>query len=571
MTAATTGAGRARVDRALTSAILVGAAALVGLFVVGPIGMVLFAAVRTDTPGSPNAAWTLDNLSRVYSSDLVVQPLVNTLLTCVPGTLISVAIGFSMAWLVHRTDIAKPRWLELFMLAPVYFSPLSLAAGWVILAAPRVGLLNVLWPFPGAPLNAYSWTAIVLFIGFYYAPYVYLIVAGGLRSLDAGYEDASAILGAKPLRTLRLVTWPMLRPHVMASTVLVFIISISMFAEPALFGTRFNFINLPLAIYNAILNVPANFNLAAAMGSAMLVGALAGLVLYRWALASAERFVTTQTRGFTIRRTRLAAMRPVALGFAIAYLLAVIVLPVIALLYASFMRFLSARPSLTQLTLEHYRAAWDNPLVTTAIGNTLILSFGVATLTTCFGFLVAYSVVRREIRGAALLDGVSILPIGVPAVVLSLGFLWSYLWAPVDIYGTLWALMLVLATIVIPNTIRAMDAAMRQLGSEVEFAARLLGAGPGRRMLQIVLPMLRGPLIAAWLLAFMVTTIQVSAPIILRTPGQEVLSVAVWSLITDSGDLGQASVVALFQGLIAGLVVVIVRRLEGRHDEAPHA
>src|SRR5690606_22679387 len=135
-----------------------------------------------------------------------------------------------------------------------------------------------------------------------------------------------------------------------------------------------------------------------------------------------------------------------------------------------------------------------------------------------------YHVVRKG-TGAVLVDAISILPIGMPAIVLSLGFLWAYLWAPIGIYGTLWALMIALSTLIIPNTIRTLDAALRQVGAEAEFAARQLGAGTGSRILQIVLPMIRGPLLSGWLLAFMLTTIQVSAPIILRTPGQELLSV----------------------------------------------
>lgn len=546
-------------DRFAGKAILLVTMVLVLVAVLGPIGMLLYAAFRTGTPGTPDASWTLDNVHQVYSSGEILGPLWNTVLTCGLGTLIAVVLGFFLAWLIHRTDIYGRRWLESSLLIPIYFSPLSLAVGWVVLASPRIGLLNVVWPFSRSIVDVYTLTAIILFIGLYYTPYVYLVAGGALRSLDAGYEDASAILGGRPLQTLRRVTLPMLRPQLVASSLLVFILSISMFAEPALFGARIDFVNLPLAVLRAITSVPANFNLAATIGTVMLLGAVAGLLLYRMALSSSERFVTTQGRGFSEKRTALGRARPFASGFAIVYLLAVVGLPVIALVYTSFLRYLSPRLSFSRFTLVNYVDALNNPMVIDAIRNTLILSVGVATITTVFGFLVAYIIVRREIRGASVLDAVSILPIGVPAIVLSVGFLWAYLWAPIGIYGTIWALMVALSTVIIPNTIRNLDAAMRQLGTDVEFAARILGAGTFRRILHITLPMLRGPLISAWLLAFMLTTIQVSVPIILRTPGQEVLSVAVWSLVTGSGDLGQGSVVALLQGVIAGIVVLLAR------------
>jgi iron(III) transport system permease protein len=121
--------------------------------------------------------------------------------------------------------------------------------------------------------------------------------------------------------------------------------------------------------------------------------------------------------------------------------------------------------------------------------------------------------------------------------------------------------MVALSTVIIPNTTRTFDAALRQLGGDVEFAARLLGAGTLRRMVRIVAPMIRPALLSAWLFAFMHTAILVSVPIVLRAPGQEMLSLVVWSLITDTGDLGQGSAVALLQGLVAGSVVLLARRV----------
>ena len=546
-----------RVDRGLSRAVLHCAAFLVVVAILAPIGMVLFATVRDGTPGSPAATWSMANLSLVYASPALVQPLLGTLGTCIPGALIALVLGTLLAWLVHRTDLPGYRWLGPALLTPIYFSPLSLAVGWVVLGAPRVGFLNVLWPLPGGVVNVYSWTAIILFIGFYYTPYVLLMLTGTLRSFDAGYEDASAILGARPGRTLRSVTLPMLRPQLLAAAMLVLIMSISMFAEPAVFGSRFRFTNLPLAIYEKMLNVPANFNLAAAIGTVLILGALVALLLYRRALENGERFVITQSRGFVVRRSALGRWKTAGLMLVWGYLLTVVILPVLALLATSFMRFQSPRPTTALLTVDNYVRVFDNPQVRDAIANTLVLSLGVATLSTMFGFLVAYAVVRREIRGSSLVDAVSVLPMGVPAIVLSLGFLWAYLWLPIGIYGTVWALIIALATVTIPTTVRSMDSALRGLGTEAEFSARLLGAGPSYRLFTIVIPMLRGPLLAAWLFAFMLTTIQVSVPLVLRSPSQETLSVMVWTLITDSGSVGQSSVVALVQGLIAGCVVLL--------------
>jgi iron(III) transport system permease protein len=552
---------RTVVDRVLGNGLVATAGALLAIAVLMPIGMMLFGSIRSDSPGMPGASFTLAHLAQVYTTAYPLVPLRNSLMTCVPGTALAVSLGVFLAWLMQRTDVPGHERLEPLMLAPIYFSPLSLALGWVLLGAPRIGLLNQLWPGTGSIVNVYSWTAIVLFIGLYFTPYVYLIVAGALRSLDAGYEDASAVLGARPLRSFASITLPMLRPQLMASALLVFVISVSMFAEPLMFGARMQFTNLPIEMYSQFVSSPANYNLAAALGTLMLLIACAGLYFYRRALRLGERFVTTQSRGFVVHRIPLGRARPLVAACLWLYVLAIVILPILALAVTAVQPFMGAQFGVDPLTLRNFRSAFDNPIVVKSITNTLFLSVAVATICSVVGFLCAYYVVRRTLPGGGAVDVLAIMPIGVPAIVLSVGFLWAYLWFPLGIYGTIWALMLALVTVIVPHTIRNMDAALRQLGGEVEFAAGLLGAGTARRLVQIVLPMLVGPLLAGWLFAFMFTAIQVSVPLMLRGPGQEVLSVTVWALAMESGKFGEASVVALVQALIAGVVVVLARRV----------
>ena len=560
-------------DRRIGQTLVGGAGLLLIASVLLPIGMLSFGAVWSDSPGMASGRFTWTNLEQVYTTTRLIDPLMNTLVTCVPGTLISLVLGVFLAWLMQRTDAPGHTWMEPYLLAPIFFSPLALALGWVLLGAPRIGLINVLWPGAGSIVNVYSYTGIILFIGCYFAPYVYLIVSGALRSLDAGYEDASSVLGARPLRTFARVTLPMLRPQILASALLVFVISAAMFAEPLLFGLRFRFENLPIVIFGSIANTPSDYNFGSAVGTLMLIFACIGLAIYRRALFNAERFVTTQSRGFTIRRVELGALRPIAATFVWTYLGGAVLLPTFALLFTSLMQFIGPVFRLDLLTLNHYYDALNNPTMIQAIVNTLVISAAVATACSIIGLLSAYYIVRKELPWGWLVDIVSILPIGVPGIVLSVGFLWAYLWLPIGIYGTIWTLFFALTTVVIPNTIRNFDAALRQLGGEVEFAARLLGAGTARRILQIVLPMLAGPFISGWLFAFMLTAIQVSVPIMLRSPGQEVLSVVVWALAMESGRLGEASVAALLQGLLAAGVVVIASYVQKRTtpNRAPSA
>lgn len=543
------------VDRRIGRSALAVVAVLVGVVTLLPVVAVIIAAARSGTPGSAGAAWTLSGLKQVYTTDLIVESLLGTLKTCVPATAIAVALGVTFAWLVARTDVASRRILERMILAPVYFSPLAIAVGWITVYAPRTGLLNEIVKIDIT--NVYSTTAIILFIGLCFAPYVYLVSVGALQSMDAGFEDAAAILGTKAIRRFWSITVPMLRPQLLASSLLVFTQSTAMFAEPLIFGTRFGFSNLPISIYSQINSYPYNYSLATAISTTMLIISLIGLVIYWRALQRVDRFVSAQGRGFSVRRTELGKLRLPAAGVMWAYLLVVILLPTAGLLLTSLRPFLSPKFEWSTLGWKQWHTTFQKANVVNSIYYTVELAAGVATAAVLVGFLVSYYVVRRPLPFARVLDAVSILPIGLPSLVLGVGFVWAYLALPDGVYGASWSLGLALFTIVIPQAVRTLDASLRQIGRQPEEAAAILGAGTARVITRVAFPMIRSSLVSTWLFVFLLVSIQVSVPLILRTPGNDVLAVSLWAAVTEGGNLPVGCVIALIQGLLSALVVFV--------------
>ena len=537
------------VDRRLGRSLLGVAAIIVTVATLMPVVAVVVASARSATPGTPGASWTWAALKQVYTTDLIVTPLLGTLRTCVPATLIALILGVIFAWLVARTDMATRRVLERIILAPVYFSPLAIAVGWVTVYAPHTGLLNGIFGIDVT--NVYSTPAIVLFIGLSFAPYVYLVSVGTLQNMDAGFEDAAAILGTKAIRRFWSITVPMLRPQLLAASLLVFTQSTAMFAEPLIFGTRYGFTNLPISIYQQINSYPYNYPLATAISTTMLIISLSGLAIYWRALQRADRFVSAQSRGFSVRRTNLGKLRWLAAAVVWVYLLVVILLPAAGLLLTSLRPFLSPTFDWSSLGGKQWQAAFQKPETISSIYHTVEVGAGVATAATLVGFLIAYYVVRRPLPFGRILDGVSLLPIGLPSLVLGVGFVWSYLVMPRGVYGSAWAFGLALFTIVIPQAVRTLDASLRQIGRHPEEAAAILGAGTGRSLFRIALPMVRTSLVSTWLFVFLLVSIQVSVPLILRTPGNDVLAVTLWSAVTEGGNLPVGCVIALVQGLLS--------------------
>ena len=202
-----------------------------------------------------------------------------------------------------------------------------------------------------------------------------------------------------------------------------------------------------------------------------------GLVIWQWRLLGGRSFFTVTGKGYTPRVSRLGRWRWATFGFCVFFFVVTVVLPVGQLIVGSFFKFFGFYRT-SMLTLDHYRAVWDNRLVWRALGNTLLLGLLGATATMVLGGLVAYVSCARDSPCAACCEVLAWLPWMMPGMVLGVGFLWAYalLPGPIQLYGTLWALLVAYIALGTPLAVRAMSGAFAQLAYDLEECSRVHGA-----------------------------------------------------------------------------------------------
>ncbi len=192
------------------------------------------------------------------------------------------------------------------------------------------------------------------------------------------------------------------------------------------------------------------------------MSAVTGLSIFAQRRIVHRRGAPTVTgRGYRIRPLRLGRMRPVAHCACFAYVLLSFVIPAIALVYTSLIKFFVANPFDAAYTLRNYQQILDSPGTVRAFWNTLIVSGGGALLGLLLGTLIAYSTHRLKPRGYRALDILASLPFGIPGIVIGLGFLWSYVYLP--IYGTLWVLVFCYVARFLPYATETIGAQVVQL------------------------------------------------------------------------------------------------------------
>jgi len=522
-----------------------------------------------------DAGYTLGWYRKVFGEDLAatLRLFANTLLLAGGGTAMALLVGTGVALLIARTDMPGRSLYQLVFMGPFFLTPMISGVCWTLLASPRIGILNAwLRPLLGlsgttGPLDIYSMPGMIWVLGLYLTPYVFLSVAAALRSIDPTLEEASRMSGCSAPRTLFTVTLPMIKPAILGGALLAFVLGMGIFGIPAILGIPARTYVLSTAIYGAMAGWPANREYACVLSLILLGASVFAVGLQRRALGG-RSFTTITARGSRQAQVELGAWRwPIGIG---AWLIAGVlcVMPLAALLYAAFASRWTAsfRPDL--LTGRNFaRLPEIEPNLIPALRNSLFLAALSATLVVVFAVLLGRIILRRRDVVSRLIEQVAMLPVGLPGMVFAVGLLAAYIRPPLILYGTPYILLIAYVTLFLPVGVRASTASLRQLDPALEEAGRMSGAGALRRILDLVAPLIRPGMLAAWALIFVTLMKEFSSSVLLGSPAVPVNATVLWNLWTlgNYGALAAFEVIntALMAG-VAGLVLAFGGRRHAR-------
>ena len=475
---------------------------------------------------------------------------VNTLIAGSCTTVLAMALGFTLAWLVARTDMPGRSWFETGNLVPFFLSPYVGAISWIYLLAPHGGLLpwaaRTWFGYPMDWLNIYSIPGVIWVLTLFYTPYVYLFVIGPLRQMDAAFEDAARVHGASFWYTLRHITVPLVLPALLSAALIVFVTSAGLFDVPLALGSPRGIKFMPTEIFS-LVQYPSDFGRASAFGVLVLTVTILLTLIQRQFIAN-RRFDTVTGKGYRPRTIHLrTGGRVAALTLEGVYIGGAVVLPTMVLMMVAF----------SKLWLGHFMwrtATFDNfvyvltkyDLTRGAIMNSLFLALTGATLAVGLSVLQSYYLTRGNPRRRALVDALLSLPLGIPGIILGLGFLILAIRTP--LYSTLTIILIAYIARFFPFATRTVTAMFLAINPELEQSARSSGATWFQTMRLIVLPLLRPALVAAWLMLFVIFIRELGATMLLYAQGTETISVAM--VILSERSSGYVAALAVIQLLL---------------------
>ncbi|MGA1327510.1 MAG: ABC transporter permease [Rubrivivax sp.] len=485
----------------------------VALFLAFPLGT---AVLRTlgDAPQG------LEAIMQSIASGALPKVLANTALVVLGGAAIATVGGAVLAFVNERTDGTLGAAGELLPLAPMIVPPIAGVIGWAILLDPSVGLVNHLLrgvlglvgiDATEGPLDIYTATGLVCVTGLYLVPYVYLIVAAGLRGVDPALDEASRVSGAPPLRTMLRVTLPAVRPALLAAALMAVIAGIGLFSVPIVLGTAARMDVISVHIYRLFDQFPPQTATGLMLSGAMVVVVQCLLLAQRWMMPD-DRHSMIGGRGGRAGQIRLGRWRRPAQALAIAYLATTSVLPVCGLLIVSFQPFWTPLIDVAQFTLENYTfVLFENGPTSRAFVTSLSLGAATATAAVLIAAVLMFAARLRQGRVARVADVVMAVPATLPHTVIGVAFLITFTPAPFKLYGTVLVLFLAYLAMALPFAARAAASAASGIGTDLAEASRIAGAGPGRTFFRVLLPLALPGLMAGWIIVFIHTAGEVTA------------------------------------------------------------
>jgi iron(III) transport system permease protein len=546
-----------------------------GFFLIWPVLLLLINSFNaaSDWFVEPRR-WGLDHWEGAFDQPGVFTSLYNSILIWGLSMAISFPVGVAIAWALGRTKVPGSRWLEFAFWVAYMIPAIPTTIAWITLLDPDIGLINLALrelPFIKGPLfNIFSVEGIVWanLMGHGIAIKVMLLTPA-FRNMDAALEEAGRASGAGNLRTMIKITLPlMISPMVLVfslQTLRIF----SSFETEFLLGLPFGFYVYSTKIYALVQDEIPNYGAATVLASVTLLLVMAIIPLQRWILE--RRRYTTITGSFRPGLVDLGVWNYVIFGLIASLVVLLTVGPMCVLLLGSFMTRIGYFA--LGFTLDHWVYVLNDPVFVKSLETTLLISSVAAVGSPLLFSVVAYILVRTRLPGRTLLDMIIWGSGAIPGILSGLGLMWVFLGTPglSFMFGTIWALFLVVILQGNTTGVNMMKGAFVQIGSDMEEAARAAGAGWFRTYFQIWLPLLMPTLVLLAVFNFVIAAGATGNIILLASRDTLTLSLMALELSTVGvSNREAASIVSIVILLLTVVVAVGVRalglRLGVRHD-----
>ena len=512
-----------------------------------------------------NAFWVEDHFNFSGAIDILKEPetfkaLMNSLIIAGMSTIGPTIVGTFFAWLVTRTDMPHKRFMKSMFLVPFMLPSFIGAMAWKMLLSPNAGFINRFFMdnlgFDGPIFNLYSYYGISAVEVMYLFPFVFIQVCGALERMDPTLEESARISGAGLFTITRKITIPLVLPSILSGALLIMLYSMAHFGTVAVLGIENGIYNIPVLIYERIHQSGGSFEsirTGTVLATVLVISAACIIWAQRKILGSGH-YQIIGGKSFRPMELKLRGLKYPLMFFCFAYIAFTIVLPTVVIFLVGGLSTYGLSFTPENLSLDNFKfILFEYDVTRDAIFNSVTLGLTAAIITMFAGVMISYVIVKMDVKGKGILEFLGMLPFSVPGSVIALGVIlaWSGQFG-INLYNTVWIILVAYIARYMAFSLKANSAALEQVHDSLVEASRACGATMWQSLKDIVLPLVKPGMFAAFFLIFLPSLRELTVSIMLYAPTTRTIGVAIYTLNEDGETVISCALAAI------ALIIIIV-------------
>jgi len=528
---------RAFINANLINLFAGGLFALLAVFLLYPIVSVLVFSLWGDD------GFTFDFYAEFFQYEFYYWSFLNTLILGLATMVILLIVGFCFAYLTTRGPLWIRKPLKMIALLPLAAPPYIFSISLITLFG-KNGMIN---NFLQLNFNIYSWTGVIAAQVLAFLPLSFMMIENVLNAVNPSLEESASDMGASEFRIMRSITIPLAAPGLLKAALLVFVMTIAEFGNPAILGGRTPFLAPDTYL---MITGEADFNMASVLSVVLIAPCILIFILHNFVLAG---------KGYTtiVGKPTATELRPIDPAIKVPFLILCISVAILVLLsfgvivFGSFVKIVGVDNT---FVIDHMLNTQSN----LAIWNSFKVSLGAGLFGAVVGTLLAYVIMRGKFPGRHVMEMLALSGFALPGTVIGVGYIIAFNRPPFLLTGTIWIIILNCVFRFLAVGVEAGISKLHQISVEIEEASADLGADFLTVFFKVILPIMFSAFVAGFIYTFMTTMMSLSSVIFLVAPGFDLASVYIF-LTAQLGELGVASATTI---KVIAIVVVSMALLK---------
>jgi len=490
--------------------------------------------------------WT--EFNKLITSNAFKESLINSIFVTTCSTIISITIGYILAYTLNRTNIKYKNALKVLLTLPMLIPSISHGLGLINLFGANGIISNIVG------FNIIGKIGIIIGSVLYAFPVAFLMLADGFNYIDNNMYDNAKVLGLNRWQTFKKVTLCYLKKPILSATFAVFAMIFTDYGVPLSIGGKF--ITLPVFLYKEVIGL-LDFSRGTMIGLFLLIPAVVSFLL--------DTFLKDYTSGEIKKKYIIQSSK---IKDILLTIFVYIILICVGIILGSFVYYAFIDNPITNrtLSLKHFEYILNDNVLNN-LYNSLIIAILVSIIGTIVSYFTAYVTARIKGKIAKIVHILTIASLSIPGIVLGLSYTISF--KNTFIYNTYGILVLVNIVHFMASPYLMAYNALQKVNQNYEVVAKTFNVGMLRTIKDIIIPCTKTTIREMFSYFFVNSMVTISAVTFLFNTSNMPLSLRI-NNYEGNMMLGEAAIISLiilfFNIIVKGIVYFVNKREKKRNE-----